>query len=704
MKILYIGSGDYLAAGIMEKLAKEEHELFLMSDEDIKAEGRKPYQHKFFKISNNSKIINDIFAAAHPDAVVFTGLTYIDRDWNQGKEDYYTLLSTVLETSAKFKVGQFVYFSSLDVYGDRAADDEAGACGLSPQTKRGFYHAQGEVMVEMYRAKFSMCCTIFRCADIFSNKHITGSGELLGRMAEEVTVQEHIIIKKDRLLQPLYIADVAEALKRVVDTKVNEVYHLCSSYVFKKSEVYEWLAHSQGIELNITVEQEADEGLRAENKKLKSQQEWTDFWRLDTMLNSNDIQFISREAKKQKRRKKERKVSEIRRTIENFIVFGVFLLMFHLTSSHALFSEIEWFLIYILLISLFFGIKQSALAVVLSSVAYLSYQKVNLREITNFASYVQYLLIIVEFIFFGVVVAYVVDFIREELRISTQDLEFMKAEYEELKEINKDNVFIKNEYEKRILESKTGLPKLHSMLSSLNVLEPDRILMQIIQIVGELLNTDTVAVYKVSEKSSYVRLAASMNQESTMDGNSWDLSQYPKIQEALKNNDVYEGDVWNGEPAVVAPIRNKEVCTALIVVKKLSMKRLTLYHMNIFRTLGSMIAEAMNRAMEFENVVQNSRYVDNTKILNTEEFKKMIEIADEKSQKNLAPYSILRVDLPADKAYPIVAKLLREVDYMGINEQGILHVLLNNASAKDARFVLMRFEEQSVPAQLIDEY
>lgn len=704
MKILYIGSGDYLAAGIMEKLAKEEHELFLMSDTDVKTEGRRTYQHKFFKISDNPKIINDIFASANPDAVVFTGLTYIDRDWNQGKGDYYTLLSTVLEESAKFEVGQFVYFSSLDVYGNRAADDESGACGLSPQTKRGFYHAQGEVMVEMYRAKCSMCCTILRCADIFSNKHIIGSGEFLGHMAEEVMKQEHIVVKKDKFLQPVYIADVAEAVKRVLDIKVNEIYHLCSSYAFKKSEIYEWLAYSQGIELNITVEQEADEGLRAENKKLKSQQEWTDFWRLDTMLHSKDIQFIHREAKKQKRRRKERKVSEIRRTIENFIVFGVFLLMFYLTNGHALFSEIEWFLIYILLISLFFGIKQSALAVILSSVAYLIYQNVNLREITNFASYVQYILIIVEFIFFGVVVAYVVDFIREELRIRTQDLQFMKAEYDELKEINKDNVFIKNEYEKRILESKTGLPKLYSMLSSLNVLEPERILMQIIQVVGELLSTDTVAVYKVSQKSSYLRLAASMNQESTMGGNSWDLSQYPKIQEALKSNDIYEGDVWNGEPAVVAAVRNKGVHIALIVVKNLPMEQMTLYHLNILRTLDSMIAEAMNRALEFENVAQNSRYIDNTKILNAEEFKKTIEIADEKSQKNLAPYSILRVDLPADKAYPIVTKLLREVDYMGISEQGILHVLLNNASAKDARFVLMRFEEQSVPAQLVDEY
>ncbi|PWJ49986.1 NAD-dependent epimerase/dehydratase family protein [Faecalicatena contorta] len=704
MKILYIGSGDYLAAGIMEKLAKEEHELFLMSDEDIKTEGRRAYQHKFFKISDNPKIIDDIFASANPDVAVFTGLTYIDKDWNQGKGDYYSLLSTVLESSAKFEVGQFVYFSSLDVYGNQAADDDSGACGLSPRTKRGFYHAQGEVMVEMYRVKYSMCCTILRCADVFSNKHIIGSGEFLGCMAEEVREQEHIVVKKDKFLQPLYIADVAEALKRVLDTKVNAVYHLCSSYAFKKSEIYERLARSQGLERDIIVEQEADEGLRAENKKLKSQQEWTDFWRLDNMLNSNDIQFTAREVKEQKRRRKENKVSEVRRTIENFIVFGVFLLMFHFTSEHALFSKIDWFLIYILLISLFFGIKQSALAVILSSVAYLSYQKVNLREITNFASYVQYILMIVEFIFFGVVVAYVVDFIKEELRIRTQDLQFMKAEYEELKEINKDNVFIKNEYEKRILESKTGLPRLYSMLSSLNVLEPERILMQVIQVVGELLNTDTVAVYKVSQKSSYLRLAASMNQESTMGGNSWNLAQYPKIQEALKSNDIYEGDVWNGEPAVVAAIRNKEECIALIVVKKLSMERMTLYHMNILRTLDSMIAEAMNRALEFENVVQDSRYIDNTNILNTEEFKKMIEIADEKSQKNLAPYSILRVGLPTDKAYPIVKKLLREVDYVGINEQGILYVLLNNASAKDARFVIKRFEEQGVPAQLIDEY
>lgn len=704
MKIMYIGSVDDLAVSIMEKLAKEEHELFLVSDEDMKAGSRKKYQHKFFKISDNPKIIDDIFASAHPDAVVFTGLTYLNEDWNQGKGDYYTLLSTVLEASAKFETGQFVYFSSLDVYGEEAADDLSKSNKLSPQTKKGFYHAQGEAMVEMYRSRYSIYCTILRCADIFTNKYIIGQREFLGRMMQDVVEEESIIVKADKLIQPLYVADVAEAVKRILDARANTVYHLCSSYAFKKSEIYEWMAQAQGVERNITVEQEVDEGRKVENKKLKSQHEWTDFWRLDTMIQSNDIEFIAREVKEQKRKGKEKKVTEIRRTAENVVVFGIFLSMFHIASSHALFSKIDWLLIYILLISLFFGIKQSALAVILSSVAYLSYQKVNLREITNFASYVEYILMIAEFLLFGVVVAYVVDFIREELRVRTQDLQFMEEEYEELKEINKNNVFIKNEYERRILESKTGLPKLYSMLSSLNVLEPERILMQIIQVVSELLNTDTVAVYKVSPKSSYLRLAGSMNHESIMDGNSWNLSQYPRIQEALKDNDIYEGDIWQGEPAVVAAVRNKEERIALIVVKNLPMERMTLYHMNIFRTLSSMIAEAMDRALEFENVIQTSRYIDDTKILKAQEFQKMLEIADEKSQKNLAPYSILRINIPADEAYPITTKLLREVDYIGINDEGSLYVLLNNASAKDAQFVLKRFEEQSVPAQLVDEY
>lgn len=704
MKIVYVGSGDYLAAGILEKLTKEEHELFLVSDKDIKTEDGRSSQHKFFNISDNPKIVDDIFASARPDAVVFTGLKYLNEDWNRGKEDYYSLLSIILETSAKFKVGQFVYFSSLDVYGEEEADDVSGLCKLSPQTKKGFYHVQGEAMVELYQNRYPMYCTILRCADIFSNKYIIGSGEFLARMAQEILEQEQIIVKEDKLLQPLYVADVAEALKRILGAKVNTIYNLCSSYVLKKSEIYEELARAQGLERAITVENEVNEGWRAENKKLKSQHEWTDFWRLDVMLKSNDIQFISPEVKEKRSKRREKEISEIHRTIENVIVFLGFLLMFYLTINHALFSKINWLLIYILFISLFFGIKQSALSVVLSSIAYLSYQQINLKELTNFASYVEYLLTIVNFIFFGVVVAYVVDFIREELRIRTQDLQFMEAEYEELKEINKNNVFIKNEYEKRILESKTGLPRLYSMLSSLNVLEPERILMQIIQVVGELLDTNTVAVYKVSQKSSYLRLVSSMNQESIMDGNSWNLAKYPNIQEALKVQDIYEGDIWNGEPAVVASVRNKEESIALIVIKNLPMERMTLYHMNVLRTLDNMIAEAMNRALEFESVVQNSRYIEGINILKSEEFKKVIKIADEKSQKNLAPYSILRVDIPVGEGYPIITKLLREVDYMGVNEQGILYVLLNNTSAKDAQFVLKRFQEQNVQAQLVDEY
>ena len=70
----------------------------------------------------------------------------------------------------------------------------------------------------------------------------------------------------------------------------------------------------------------------------------------------------------------------------------------------------------------------------------------------------------------------------------------MSNSYENLKEINDQNVLLKNEYEKRVLDAKTSLPKLYSIVQRINVLDSNRIFMEVLTVIKELINTETVAV------------------------------------------------------------------------------------------------------------------------------------------------------------------------------------------------------------------
>ena len=152
---------------------------------------------------------------------------------------------------------------------------------------------------------------------------------------------------------------------------------------------------------------------------------------------------------------------------------------------------------------------------------------------TNFYSYAQSVLTVVEFVFFGVAVSYTVDMLREEVRDTRRGYEMASNDFRELKAINAQNVVIKNEYEKRLLDSKESIPHLYSLIERLMVLSPDRIFLEILHVVAQLVETDTVAVYTVNPKSTYLRLVNALNDASSMGGKSGTLLPTQLLQQPL---------------------------------------------------------------------------------------------------------------------------------------------------------------------------
>ena len=87
-------------------------------------------------------------------------------------------------------------------------------------------------------------------------------------------------------------------------------------------------------------------------------------------------------------RKKKRKIipKAIRQLAENLLLFAVFFALSRLCITHSLFSQIDWLMIYVILISVAYNIYQSALAAVLAGAAYLYGQNLNVLELNTFYS------------------------------------------------------------------------------------------------------------------------------------------------------------------------------------------------------------------------------------------------------------------------------------------------------------------------------
>ena len=710
MKIVYIGTPDGMAKTIIERMSKEDNELFLIAEQDFARERKPALNYKYYHISENSVPSQNIFRSANPDVVIFAGAGFLHETWEMDEErkEYLGILSVCLENCFAVKVAKFIYLSSTDVYGDTSGEVTEES-PLQPVTLKGMLHAEGEHMVEMYGHRSGMQTTILRCGAVYDYICDPEKGDILDDMTAIVHEMTEIDIAEQKYLQPVHVSDVADAISRVVLVEKPGVYNLCNSKVSRKSELMELLARRLYRDVTVSVTDENKE-INCSARKFREQFEWTDYRNLETQLKGDRLRyryFALKDHKKNEETEKKNEVrKKVRRLCEHLVIFAGFVAVNYLIRDNSLFSLVDLMAIYVVLISVVYGIYHGALAVVLASAVYLAGENISLLEMGNIYSYVGSVLKIAVYTFIGVVVAYTTDMLRERIKELREDKETIENELEELKVINNDNVIIKNEYEKRLLNAKSSLPKLYSVISRISLLEPERIFMEVLRVVSEIMETNTVSVYWLSKNSTYSRLITSLNEESVFQEKSVDLSHYPGLLAAIEKGEVYRGNRWNAEPALVAPVVYHNECVAMIVIQAVPFEKLSLYQINLLRTLSILVSEMVARAMEYEVLIREKRYVGGTDVLIAEEFEKKVRIALEKESQKLAKCCVLTVQSEKEiiELYRETARMFRNSDIMGLNKEGKLCVLLGNNSLSEGDGVIERLSQHGITAAIDHEF
>jgi len=701
LKVVYIGAKDALADAFLERMGKEGEDVYFLSPACGSNRERNTRKHRFYSVSLKGNQMEGVLRSIAPDCIVYAGTQILGEGSCEEAEEDIAFLAKTLRAAAEWSQAKFLLLSSILVYGKKAnaslEEDE-----VFPWGEEGMRYVRKEQLLETYRKRYGMETAVLRTSQLYSERASEEGRDFLSRIFMQISNRERINSGSfsDDMLLPLHVSDFTDAIKRVIDSGKQGIYNASGSFAISRSRVYQLAAQTQGASEEISWEKpKAD--ILADNGKIKRELEWTDFKELERQLLHREISF-----EKAKGRKKKRANAKIptglRRLIENLLVFAVFFSIFFVCHSHKLFSQIDWLMIYVILVSLFMGIRQSAFAVILASFGYLSGQNLSILEMTNFYSYAGSVLVIMEFVFLGLIVSYTADMLKEELRDVRREQKMTKEEYEELKKINEENVLIKNEYEERLLDSKSGLSRLYQIVSRLMVLEPDRIFMEIMQIVASLLHTDTVAVYRVKENSPYLRLLNALNEASTAEGKSWDISPYPDIRKAMEKGELYQGDIWNEKPAVVLPILYQDMCVVVILIKSLPYQSQTLYHTNLLKTLSLLLRESVARALEYEELARDRLYEKGTDILKPEAFEKNVLLAKEKAEANMADYCVLELshEKPEAELCRMLSPKLRETDYFCTDDTGTLYLLLNNTKEQDLDGLKSRFLEDGVKMRI----
>lgn len=688
MKIVYIGTGDALAEALAERMGQEGNDIYLLSDKEIAQRPKGVSLHRFYRRPRNGEAFGKLLRSISPDCVVFAGNSYIGSVREEESDEDVALLARTLRTAAAFPQVRFVLLSSTEVYGNTEGKAGEGA-ERAAVSERGIRFIREEQLLDIYHRQHGMDAVILRASQLYSDRPKEDGGDFLSRSFSAAARTEGCMTAA--LFQPLHVSDFVDAIKRAAEAGKQYIYNVCGGAEISAERLFQLVCWQQDLQAPAVRWEEPGCVTLADSGLIRRELGWSDFHNLEEQLKQGEITYERTKAKGRVK-KKWTVPADIRQTIENIVLFEVFYLLTSLCGSNTMFSQINWLMIYVILISVFYNIYQSALAAVLASGAYLYSQGLSLLEMSTFYTYTDTVMAFMQFISLGLLVSYTTSALRQDVWSVRLDLEMLKEEYEDLKAVNEENVLIKNEYEERLLTSKTGFPKLYDLISRLMVQEPDRILLETMQVVSELVRTDTVAIYQGKAGSPWLRLVGALSNSSVMDGKSWNLTDFPRIYRAVTRGELYQGEFGSGEPAIVLPIVCRDVPRAVILLKALPYECETLYHINLLKTMSLLLRDAMEKALQYEELSRAERYVEDTDILKPEAFRKKVLLAGEKAEMCVAEYCVVELvySNSLEEAAAIAGQMLRVADYLGTDGEGKLFALLDNTGPESLEFLQER--------------
>ncbi|MBH1941530.1 NAD-dependent epimerase/dehydratase family protein [Mobilitalea sibirica] len=706
MKVIYLGTCNSLASKLVDRLVKEEDQVYIIAKQDFDKYTKPALHYKWYKYNSNDIGLKKIFSSISPDVVIFAGDIFLKETWQYCTDtnEYLSRLLNILNLSSIHNVNKFIYLSTNEVYSvGNLTHKETDL--KHPTTYKGELCSIGEELVMGFHEKHQMNAVILRLENIYGTHVMEEEQDFVSNIVKDYYRKGIYKANKNKILYPIHIKDCVEAIYRAKDYTPSFIYNVGCSDALSEYQVAVILKET--LKINAKIEPYEGEiiSYAMNADKIKSELEWVGYHRFSSVISQSDMNLTYQQ---------EPEIPKIRRIIpkkpilislENIIVFILFALITMLFSNHSFLKTMDVMTIYIILIALLLGVRQSMLSVILSFGFYLGQHGIAGWNILNVLTNIDFIMTLARYIFMGIAVGYAVDHYRTMLQEKDTEYEYLRKEYQEIREINEDNILIKREYEKRILTYKTSLPKLYSIISRLTVLEPETIFAEAIDVIKDIMDTDTVAVYLGNEKSSYIRLIASSKPDAVFKGKSINLKEYPAMRDKINSNELFIGSQWDDqEPSLAAPIFHEGKCIAIIIINKMKFKSLNLYQLNLFRTLTVLISSSIAKAKEYEAAVRSSQYIDETEILNAKEFEKLIKIKQEGKKKGIADYSIIKLKAEEDikDTYYKVVNSTRNTDFFGVNEKRELFVLLNNTSFDEVGYVLERLRQNDIEAEIIN--
>lgn len=685
-------------------------------------------------VGNTAYVDDDFCAKAFPgDHVQVVAASDAQRDgspapssWNELLQhldqayefDRVVYLSTYLtphtETFGDIELLRSVFRACMDrqiqllfVTGPAGADGDVDAAG---QTGKGIIARAANDLCRYYAARDGIQAKILRVPYLYTASPALDDPFLVPLF--QSCSHGSLVLKNsaDAPLQALCAEELAVLVRRIFDSwdPVFEELGVADGFTHMLCDLGEALKRLfPGLQ--VTYGDDTDDSV-APSDAIRKRYGW--FQRYDVLTDLSTIHARWEQSRAVKRHPLHHAIDRMREhtlpiiCAETALAWALFECLERVFSQSAQLNVLDYRLLYVVLIGTLYGLDFGLVAALLASVglaaSYFTQYGYTFQglfyEPSNWLPFIAYFVV-------GAVCGYVQLRNSEAIRAERDQNELVRNRNTFLTQLYHDAIEDKRAYRRQIVGRHDSFGKIFAVTQELDVLNPRDIYRKCCELLGEILENDSVAIYHVSG-GAFARLVAASPAIAEDAARSLTLEQLaPLLGDGGRSNLWVNRELTPGLPMFEYTIERDGAPAVLIFVRRAAENQMTLYYQNLFRILCGLVESALGRAFDYEAVAQDKRCVDGTCVLKQAAFGQELAAEQALADGKMGSFLLLRVVPgmePVGELVGTIGLAIRESDAAGLVDGDMLYLLMRQAKACDLPIIRERLSAKQIAVEPVD--
>ena len=755
MDILLIGSTGSLMRKMVEKLHKEGHRIFVLTEE-----GRETFFNRkvfeTYRFAYDNACIREVFVSVKPQVTLFLGAYDKAFPWKTGMNTSIKFASSLLNLLMSFaalRQGRFIYLSSEEALEGLEATDDGEVEKSRNSSEKAQSIAMGEKTCLDYGRMTMGDVMVLRLGNLYGiPDDATEIDNVCASMIMDALDLGEIKLHPGRSVQVLNakpLMDVEEGdVEALEGEKSYRLLHMMDAieFIYKmmtvqvhKSAIYQVSGKTQITQREMAelivagmASANADEGGPVildsldnsdTNVILDAKDPDEEFGLYEMNPPQKALPAVAEYMKKHAGRfsrltdRQEnaweafvRKVKEMIRAaiplVENLIVFIPFFMLNNRATDHEYFRNLDFYLLYVLLFAIVHGQQQAIFSSLLAIAGYVfrqMYYRSGFDVLLDYSTYVW----MAQLLILGLVVGYMKDKLRAIKAENANEVSFLTRQLADMSDINGSNVRVKDVLSDQLVNQNDSIGKIYEVTSSLDQYEPEEVLFYAADVVAKIMHCKDVAIYSTAD-DEYARLVSSTSDKARSLGNSIHYKKMEQMYEVLSQRKVYiNKNMTEEDPMMANAIFGGDQMQIIIMVWGISWERMTLGQANVLAIVSYLTQNALLHADKYMEVLRSQRYVGNTHVMEPEAYAKLVSAFIRAREKGFTKCSLINLmiyqSMPLEELDVRLDQVLRNTDVIGYKADGSLQVLLANSGPTDAEFAMKRLRDAGFECQAEEE-